>query len=78
MDISLPELEQAINYWRARKPSVGEECALSAEVSALARVYALMIYHRTAYIALAALDPVARQLIEIAINQQARLVQAGA
>lgn len=45
MDITLNELEQAINYWRAVKPSTGEERALSPEVNALANVYATMIFN---------------------------------
>ena len=46
MDITLNELEQAINYWRTVKPSTGEERALSPEVNALANVYAAMIFNR--------------------------------
>jgi hypothetical protein len=46
MNLTLPELEQAINYWRAIHPSQGDERALSREVNALANVYALMIYQR--------------------------------
>jgi hypothetical protein len=45
-DITLSELEQAINYWRGLRPSRGEERALSPEVNQLAEVYALMIYER--------------------------------
>jgi len=41
--ISLPQLEQAINYWRNVSPSVGEESRLCPEASALATPYALMI-----------------------------------
>ncbi len=44
--IPLNDLESAINYWRAKKPSVGEECRLCAEASALATPYALMILGR--------------------------------
>ena len=36
MDITLTDLEQAINHWRALRPSRGEERALSSEVNALA------------------------------------------
>jgi hypothetical protein len=71
MEISLIELEQAINYWRVHKPSTGEECTLSPEVNALASVYALMIFHHTQRLALATLDPVQRQLIEIFLAQPA-------
>ena len=45
-DITLSELEQAINHWRGLRPSRGEERALSPEVNQLAQVYALMIYER--------------------------------
>ena len=64
MNLTLSELEQAINYWRRMRPSQGEERALSAEVNALADVYALMIFHRAATFPLVDLAPVARVLIE--------------
>lgn len=44
MDISLTDLEEAINYWRRQRPATGEECALSPEVNALAEIYARMIF----------------------------------
>jgi hypothetical protein len=64
MDISLTELEQAINYWRALRPSTGEEHALSPEVNALATVYALMIYEREKALPASRLDKAALGLIE--------------
>jgi hypothetical protein len=64
MEITLPELEQAINYWRSLRPSTGEEHALSPEVNALATVYALMIFHRTRAVQLDALDGNVRKLID--------------
>jgi hypothetical protein len=64
MEITLTELEQAINYWRALRPSIGEERALSSEVNALANVYAMMIFNHIQTIALDMLDPGARQLLE--------------
>lgn len=64
MDITLTELEQAINYWRALRPSSGEERALSPEVNELATVYALMIFHQTKSLPLDAVEQVPRQLIE--------------
>jgi hypothetical protein len=64
MDITLPELEQIINYWRNERPSTGEERALSPEVNDLAKLYALMIFHQQKATSLEALDPVCRQLIE--------------
>ena len=71
MDITLTELEEAINYWRALRPSHGEEKALSPEVNALATVYAMMIFNRAKSITIDQLDPVSRQLVE-AWHRQAR------
>jgi hypothetical protein len=64
MDITLPELEDAINYWRALRPSIGEERALSPEVNVLATTYALMIFHGVKSMPLDALDHAARQLVD--------------
>ena len=64
MDLTLTELEQAINYWRRMRPSTGEERALSPEVNTLADVYALMIYQRTQRLALESLDLASRELID--------------
>lgn len=44
--ITIAELESAINFWRQRSPSVGEELRLCSEASALATPYALMIMHQ--------------------------------
>jgi len=64
MELTLPELEQAINYWRSLRPSTGDECALSPEVNALASVYALMIFHQARSVSLDTLPASARQLLE--------------
>lgn len=64
MDITLPELEQAINYWRSLRPSRGEERALSPEVNTLATVYATMIFNRTNTVSVDSLNPSARELVE--------------
>jgi len=64
MDITLTELEQAINYWRALRPSHGEERALSPEVNALAAVYALMIFNRARSIPFESLNQPVRQLLD--------------
>lgn len=64
MDLTLPELEQAINYWRALRPSTGEERALSPEVDALANLYALMIFNRVHATPFATLDSACLQLID--------------
>ncbi len=63
MELSLQELEAAINYWRARRPARGNEYALSAEVKVLARVYALMIYNHASSLTLEQLDASARKLL---------------
>ncbi len=64
MDLTLTELEQAINYRRRMRPSTGEEHALSAEVNAFADVYALMIFQRARTFTLEALPTDARNLID--------------
>ena len=64
MDVTLPELEEAINYWRRMRPSTGEERALSSEVNALADAYALMIFERKRSWPLSSLGEEARSLIE--------------
>ncbi|MCE7526324.1 DUF3717 domain-containing protein [Polynucleobacter sp. IMCC 30228] len=43
MFVTIQELEAAINFWRQRTPPVGDEQALSTEVSALAKPYAILI-----------------------------------
>lgn len=58
--ISLPELEQAINYWRDREPSQGEESRLCREAAALATPYALMIISHRRELSPDALEPDAR------------------
>ena len=64
MEITLTELEQAINHWRILQPSRGEERALSAEVNALANVYAQMIFERVRSLPLDGIEPRARQLLD--------------
>ena len=41
--IHITDIESAINFWREQKPA-GAGMALAPEVSALAEVYALMVY----------------------------------
>jgi hypothetical protein len=64
MDLSVQELEAAINYWRGERPARGSELALSNEVSVLATVYALMIYHRQQTTLIDQLSQSARQLLQ--------------
>lgn len=63
MDLALNELEGAINFWRARQPSTGEERALSKEVNVLADIYAQLIYTRARTVALESISQEARDLI---------------
>jgi hypothetical protein len=63
MDISLTDLEEAINYWRRQRPATGEECALSPEVNALAEIYARMIFEAIVALPLDALAAGQRELI---------------
>lgn len=71
MEITLTELEEAINYWRLLRPSLGEESALSPEVNALASGYAMMIFNDRKSVSLEDMSPQARQLIE-SWRQQAK------
>jgi hypothetical protein len=59
-DISITELEAAINFWRNRSPSTGDELALCKEANALSKPYALMIVQRRLTLSPEALDPFAR------------------
>lgn len=43
--IHIADIESAINWWRARRPSA-DGLAACAEVRALAEVYALLVFHR--------------------------------
>jgi hypothetical protein len=61
--LTLTELESAINFWRQRSPSVGEELRLCPEASSLATPYALMIIERRKDIEIAALSERAQAAI---------------
>ena len=63
-EISIHELEAAINFWRARSPSSGDELALCKEASALSKPYALLIVQRQKSLSLDRFDPIARQAWE--------------
>jgi hypothetical protein len=64
MELSLAELEAAINWWRRQRPACGDEGRLSPPVAALATLYALMIYRRIKTVPLASLDPPLLQLLD--------------
>lgn len=63
-DITLTELESAINFWRRSQPSVGEEMRLCPQASALANHYALMIISHQHSLDRQALDPRALEAFE--------------
>jgi Protein of unknown function (DUF3717) len=63
-DISIHELEAAINFWRARSPSSGDELSLCKEASALSRPYALLIVQRQLTMPPERLDPLSRDAWE--------------
>ena len=54
--ITLNELEAAINFWRQRSPSIGEELRLCQEASSLATPYARMIIEHRAELPVTALS----------------------
>jgi hypothetical protein len=62
--VTLPLLEQAINYWRNVSPSVGDECRLCPEAAALATPYALMIMAHRRDIPVAELGDQARAALD--------------
>ncbi len=59
-EITINELEAAINFWRARSPSTGDELVLCKEASALSKPYALMIVQRQHLLTQEGLDEIAR------------------
>ncbi len=63
-EITLTDLESAINYWRRSQPSVGEEMRLCPEASALANHYALMIISHRHSLGRQELEPRALEAFE--------------
>lgn len=63
-DITLTELESAINYWRNKSPSVGDELRLGPEAAALASPYAMMILQKRSSLSMDDLEPGAQSAIE--------------
>ncbi|AWB34920.1 DUF3717 domain-containing protein [Orrella marina] len=68
-EITLTEIESAINFWRQRLPSVGEELRLCDQASALANHYAIMIVSGTGSMPVDALEPTAREAYEVWLAQ---------
>jgi hypothetical protein len=63
-DITIYELEAAINFWRARSPSSGDELVLCKEASALSKPYALLIVTRQPSLTPERMEPHAREAWE--------------
>jgi hypothetical protein len=63
MNLSVQELETAINFWRERRPARGNEVALAPEVNILATIYALMIFQRASALDTDTLSADAQQLL---------------
>jgi Protein of unknown function (DUF3717) len=63
-DMTINELEAAINFWRNRSPSSGDELSLCKEASALSKPYALMIVQRQTALSPEGLEPIAREAWE--------------
>jgi hypothetical protein len=66
-NITLTQLEAAINFWRQTKPSQGDELRLCDEASALAEPYAMLIMTKRTTLAVDQLDSAA----QLAIGQWA-------
>lgn len=62
--ISITEIEAAINFWRVTHPSVGEELKLNGSAAALAEPYAMLIMTGRDELAVDQLDATAQVAIE--------------
>ncbi len=65
MQIHLLELEAAINFWRAQKPSSPDAFQLAPEVAALAEPYALMILSQCTELEEGRLSVAARSALQV-------------
>lgn len=74
---TIADLETAINYWRSRSPSQGEELALCPQASALAEPYALMIFQRRREVPAETLDAAALEALEAWRQQAATQADGG-
>ena len=61
--ISITDIEAAINYWRLTHPSVGEELRLNAQAAALAEPYAMLIVTKRPSLSFDELDVHAQQAL---------------
>ncbi len=72
-DITLTDLESAINFWRQQSPSVGDEMRLCPEAAALATPYAFMILKKRQSLVVSDLDLTAQAAIDHWRNKRANL-----
>mgnify|MGYP003334906180 FL=1 len=68
--ISIQDLESAINFWRDKSPSSGDELILCEEVSALAKPYAWMIVQGAQRIPSEVLNEKAREAMRTYLLQR--------
>ncbi len=61
--ISITDIEAAINYWRLTHPAVGEELRLNPQAAALAEPYAMLIMTKRPMLSFDDLDAQAQQAI---------------
>lgn len=73
--MTLNDIEQAINFWRQRYPSTGEEQRLCAEANALATPYAQMIMAHQKEIEVESLPKTAQRALAVWWEQQTRQAQ---
>jgi hypothetical protein len=62
--ISITDIEAAINYWRLTHPAQGEELRLNRQAAALAEPYAMLIMTKRGGLSLDDLDSDARLAFE--------------
>lgn len=62
-EITMTEIEAAINYWRHKEPAQGEELRLSRKASLLAEPYAMMIMTKRKAIATELLSAPVQEVI---------------
>jgi hypothetical protein len=62
-DVSLTQLEAAINWWKQAHPADAHSCALAPPVAALAKPYALMVWQHQHSMAQEQLSDAAQQAL---------------
>ena len=75
MHLTLNDIEHAINFWRQRHPSTGEELRLCAEANALATPYAQMIMAHQREIDLETLPKPAQRALAVWFEHHTRQAQ---